>query len=292
MTEAQFTTYLKANNKLKPRTITQYKNSYDKFDDMSKNILTASQGSIIDYIEQYPGSDNTKLALLNVASNMRKHYTKQVNKILTKKEEYKDNYQVAKEKDHKEKLTSLPSTKEVIAHENKLYRDGEYLGFIITHLMRVLSLRNMDLDMKIIPPTRSLRKVKEEDRTNYMVPRKNNTMIVRNNYKTQGKYGVKKNAVASRKLQRAIKALIDERELTLGKDTIWLMSSGTGKHLGEDSIAKKIRSYTLNGMSESDMNKIFVTQVAEIKDMAKLRKISENRGTSLEVLLNEYHLEL
>ena len=70
------------------------------------------------------------------------------------------------------------------------------------------------------------------------------------------------------------------------------MSSGTGKHLGEDSIAKKIRSYTLNGMSESDMNKIFVTQVAEIKDMAKLRKISENRGTSLEVLLNEYHLEL
>ena len=62
--------------------------------------------------------------------------------------------------------------------------------------------------------------------------------------------------------------------------------------LGEDSIAKKIRSYTLNGMSESDMNKIFVTQVAEIKDMAKLRKISENRGTSLEVLLNEYHLEL
>ena len=45
-------------------------------------------------------------------------------------------------------------------------------------------------------------------------------------------------------------------------------------------------------MSESDMNKIFVTQVAEIKDMAKLRKISENRGTSLEVLLNEYHLEL
>lgn len=292
MTEAQFTTYLKANNKLKPRTITQYKNSYDKFDDMSKNILTASQGSIIDYIEQYPGSDNTKLALLNVASNMRKHYTKQVNKILTKKEEYKDNYQVAKEKDHKEKLNSLPSPKEVIAHENKLYRDGEYLGFIITHLMRVLSLRNMDLDMKIIPPTRSLRKVKEEDRTNYMVPRKNNTMIVRNNYKTQGKYGVKKNAVASRKLQRAIKALIDERELTLGNDTIWLMSSGSGKHLGEDSIAKKIRSYTLNGMSESDMNKIFVTQVAEIKDMAKLRKISENRGTSLEVLLNEYHLEL
>jgi hypothetical protein len=101
----------------------------------------------------------------------------------------------------------------VIAHENRLYRDGEYLGFIITHLMRVLSLRNMDLDMKIIPPTRSLRKVKEGDRTNYMVPRKNNTMIVRNNYKTQGRYGVKKNAVASRKLQRAIKALIDEREL-------------------------------------------------------------------------------
>ena len=134
--------------------------------------------------------------------------------------------------------------------------------------------------------------LKEGDRTNYMVPRKNNTMIVRNNYKTQGRYGVKKNAVASRKLQRAIKALIDERELTLGKDTIWLMSTGTGKHLGEDSIAKKIRSYTLNGMSESDMNKIFVTQVAEIKDMAKLRKISENRGTSLEVLLNEYHLEL
>jgi len=45
-------------------------------------------------------------------------------------------------------------------------------------------------------------------------------------------------------------------------------------------------------MSESDYNKVFVSEVAEVKDLKKLETISKNRGTSLEVLLKEYHLDV
>lgn len=61
--------------------------------------------------------------------------------------------------------------------------------------------------------------------------------------------------------------------------------------MNEESIAKKIRSYTFRGLSESDYNKIIVSEIAELKDIKKLEQISNNRGTSLEVLLKEYHLD-
>ena len=105
-------------------------------------------------------------------------------------------------------------------------------------------------------------------------------------------YGQKKNVLQSRKLNRSIRELVAERDLELGKDTIHLLSTKGGAKMNEESIAKKIRAYTFRGMSESDYNKVFVSEVAEVKDLKKLETISKNRGTSLEVILKEYHLDV
>ena len=146
--------------------------------------------------------------------------------------------------------------------------------------------------MKILPPNRSQRVGVKGDKNNYLIIRSNNAQIIRNNYKTYKQYGQKKNLVPSRKLNRAIREMIAERDLELGKDEINLLSTIGGKRMNEDSIAKKIRSYTFRGLSESDYNKVFVSEVASVKDIKKLEKISNNRGTSLEVLLQEYHLDV
>ena len=292
MTDTQFDDYLKANSQLSERTVKAYNNQFSKFDGMKKNVVTQSQANIISYIDELTDSENTRLAVLNVAISMRKHYNKDVNKMLNRKLQLNDDYQIKKNEKKEENKADLPTSKELIAWENRQYIDGNWSAFIITHLMRVLSLRNKDLDLKIIPATRSMRKGEKGDKNNYLILRKNSSQLIRNDYKTYKMYGQKKNVLQSRKLNRSIRELVAERDLEIGKDTIHLLSTKGGAKMNEESIAKKIRGYTFRGMSESDYNKVFVSEVAEVKDLKKLETISKNRGTSLEVLLKEYHLDV
>jgi len=290
MTDTQFNAYLEANPNLSKRTVKSYKNQFEKFDGMQKNVVTQSQANIISHIDGLPVSVNTKLAVYNVGINMRKQYEKDVNKMNTRKLQLADDYKIEKDKKKEDKKGSLPTAKELISFENRQYVDGNWTGFIITHLLRMLSSRNKDLDLKIIPANRSQRKGDPTDKNNYLILRKNNAQVVRNDYKTVADYGRKKNLLTSTKLNRAIRELIAERDLELGKDDIRLLSTIGGKRMGEDSIAKKIRSYTFRGLSETDYNKVFVSQFAEVKDIKQLEIISERRGSSVEVLLKEYSL--
>ena len=290
MTDTQFNAYLEANPSLSKRTVKAYQNQFEKFDGIEKNVVTQSQTNIISFIDGLPISVNTKLAVYNVGINVRKHFNKDVNKMNTRKLQLADDYKIEKDKKKEEKKSDLPTAKELISFENRQYVDRNWTGFIITHLLRMLSSRNKDLDLKIIPANRSQRKGDPTDKNNYLIMRKRNTQVVRNDYKTFSEYGRKKNVLTSTKLNRAIRELIAERDLELGKDEIRLLSTIGGKRMSEDSIAKKIRSYTFRGLSETDYNKVFVSEVAEVKDIKKLETISNNRGSSLEVLLKEYSL--
>jgi len=292
MSDQQFNEYLEANSHLSERSVLQYNNQFVKFEPMNKSLVTQSQTNIISFVDNNGGSNNTKLAMLNVAINVRKHFKKEVNKMLTRKLQLADDYQQQKNAIKEEKKSDLPTTKELIAWENRQYIDKNWNAFIVVHLMRVLSLRNKDLDLIIIPATRSQRKGETGDKNNYLILRKRNSQVVRNDYKTVKQYGRKKNVLQSSKLNKAIRELIAERDLELGKDEIRLLSTIGGKKMNEESIGKKIRSYTFRGLSESDYNKIIVSEIAEMKDIKKLETISNNRGTSLEVLLKEYHLDV
>jgi len=292
MTDTQFNAYLEANPTLSKRTVKAYENQFDKFDGMEKNVVTQSQANIISFVDGLPISVNTKLAVYNVGINVRKHFNKDVNKMNTRKLQLADDYKTEKDQKKEEKKGDLPTAKELIAWENRQYVDKNWTGFIITHLLRVLSTRNKDLDLKIIPANRSQRKGDPNDKNNYLILRKNNSQVVRNDYKTVKEYKQKKNVLTSTKLNRAIRELIAERDLELGKDEIRLLTTIGGKRMSEDSIGKKIRSYTFRGLSETDYNKVFVSEVAEMKDIKQLKIISNNRGSSLDVLLKEYHLNV
>lgn len=279
-------------SELKPRTRDSYKVSYNYYNELDKNILQSTQTEIINYVDEIEGkSNNTKAMILNIAIQIRKANKRGVDKIFIAKGKYMDGFKLEKEKDNKEKIESLPSVTQLIAHENKLYRNKEWKGYIIVSLLRLLSARNMDLNIGIISPTRSKRKMKEDDKNNYLILRKNDVSVIRGSYKTLEKYGVKKDNIRSRKLQNAIKKYVAEKDMEITNDPIWLLSE-TGKKLKDDSIAKAIRKYTYKGLGEGDYNKIFVSQFVDVKNMKGLKKISDMRGTSLQVLLDSYHLEM
>ena len=71
---------------------------------------------------------------------------------------------------------------------------------------------------------------------------------------------------------------------------IYLLSTSDGRRIGEDSIQKFIRSRTLNEISESDINKIQVTRINNVQDFGALKRMSDNRGTSIQNLITEYNL--
>lgn len=279
-------------SELKPRTKDSYKVSYNYFNELDKNILQSTQTEIINFVDEIEGkSNNTKAMILNIAIQIRKANKRGVDKIFIAKGKYMDGFKLEKEKDHKEKLQTLPSVTELMAHENKLYRDKDWKGYIVVSLLRLLSARNMDLNIGIIAPTRSKRKMDENDKNNYLILRKNDVYVIRGDYKTKGKYGVKKDIIRSRKLQNAIKKYVAEKDMEITNDPIWLLSE-SGKKLKEDSIAKAIRKHTYKGLGEGDYNKIFVSQFVDVKNMKGLKTISDKRGTSLQVLLDSYHLEM
>ena len=286
MSEKDFEQFINEND-FSARTIKAYTLQYGKFDDMSKGLLTQSQTNIINYIEEKAVSMSAKLTMLNIAIVLRKHFNKDNTKLLKQKQNYDNEYREIKNKNKEQKLSSLPSVQELKNYERKLYRDENWIGFIVNHLMRTLSLRNKDLNLKIIGADR--RRIPHSDKQNYLVLRKRSVSVIRNDYKTASTYKQKKNVVQGTRIVKAVQNLLDERDVKLGKEDIYLLSP---KKLHEDSLAKKIRSYTLNGISETDMNKIVVSELTDLKQINKLREVSANRGTSLEVLLNEYHLKL
>ena len=125
MSSQQFEEYLEGSPNLSDRSKQMYRNQYNKFAEMNKNLITQSQANIIDFVDKADEyALNTKLAMLNVAVNLRKFYGKEVNKINNRKLQIADDYAQEKEDKKCDKLAELPTAKQLIAHENRLYLDG------------------------------------------------------------------------------------------------------------------------------------------------------------------------
>lgn len=302
MTDQQFATFIEEKD-FKGQSLKMYLSNYKKFEDMNNNILTANQKVIIDYINNSKKADgttptpNTLLSMNSFAISFRRHNDKSVNKLLKHREELEEQSRKRKAIINEEKLTSLPSVQDLIAHENKLYREGDWLGFIIVHLLRMVNVRIKDLNILMLKPGHKFSggKMKnKDDKNNYFFVRKNGeTMYVRNNYKTYDKYGMKKNLLTAKKLRQAVANFVDTTGLELSKnDPIYLFSKvNKNQQLDETSINKIIQSKTLDNLGENEYNNIIVTDAMNKKDYKKLKQIEKNRGTDMSTLMKEYGLE-
>ena len=71
---------------------------------------------------------------------------------------------------------------------------------------------------------------------------------------------------------------------------IWLLADKDNNHIKPDSIQKYISRVTINGIGQTQYNKVFVTHAAKSCDVQMLKSISERRGTSVQMLLSAYDL--
>lgn len=276
-----------------------YRNAYKKFSDyLGKPVEECSHQEIIDLLRIMYKNDkeqiistNTKLSYLNIAIVLAK-FTNKKKFSFSKIEKFRDELQnqAYKEKveKNKELKETLPSIEILNRYTNQLYNDERYVDFIINFLLIHTNVRNRDLMIKVIKSTKEI--IPEED-FNYLILRETYVEYRRYNYKTENTYGTKSKRIKSVKLIKALENIIDERE-NFDESPYLILCEG-GEPATELNIGKKIQEMTYNNLGEGNYLKISILDLQKKepeKLLKKLSAISENRGTSIETLKNDYNI--
>ena len=160
---------------------------------------------------------------------------------------------------------TLPTLKEMKAYTNSLYDSGNFRGYCVMYLFITYTIRNADLISTVV-------KSKKDTNTseNFFIVGRKQVTYIRNNYKTATIYGPKVHIIKHRKFHSAISHL---NYLLQPSDNI-------------DRVIKKITE-GIGGVTESVIAKIVLR---ESNSMAGLKKISKNRGSDINTLINSYNI--
>jgi len=263
----------------------QYKTQYNKlFKLTGKPIAETSEKKILEILDNIDNI-NAEQALLNIALLVRK-----LNKLsVTQLENLREKNKKTLNKSIKEKNVNLketlPSYEDLIEYMNYLYDKEEYTDYIINYLLINFQVRNQDLDFKIIT-----RKRDAADLTrNYMWLQPNKLTYIRNVYKTaryintegnNSGYGQKINIITEPKMISAFKKVLKYQKNNEDAGTFIPNKS---------SIAYHLQKSTYKQLGEGKYVKIIINHFRN--DIDKLKEISENRGTSLSIILQNYDIE-
>lgn len=259
-----------------------YKQAHKKLTDgLENSIIESSQRAIIQTIPTLTPSLNSQQALINIAIILFRANGKKLEMLDAAREATKQKIIEERNKGNAVKLDTLPSRKQIDDYLNKLYNDGEWRSYVINYLLANIYVRNKDVNALIVD------RVGKDKNENYVVNRKNDVLFVRRDYKTKGTYGEKQNQIKSAKLKKAVEELQKESEQ---KETP-LLAKINGQRIGDDSLTNYIKERTKNNITESDMMKITINQIDETGDLRKLKMISDNRGTSIRTLIDNYNLK-
>ena len=184
-------------------------------------------------------------------------YIKQLNELLQEDSERRQREMSSDE--------TLPTVKEIKTYMNSLYDKENYYAFAILYLMVTYQTRNKDLILTIVKS-----KKETNDKDNFIVLGKSQCVFIRNIYKTAYKYGTKTHVIKNLKFLHAIQGLT---HLLKPTDNI-------------DRVIKKVTS-GIGSVTEGTLAKIVLKENNTING---LKKVSKNRGTDINTLINSYNI--
>jgi len=159
----------------------------------------------------------------------------------------------------------LPTLKEMRDHMESLFQNDDFLGYCVMYLFLTYNVRNADMIAKVVKS-----KKQTNDTDNFFVLGKKHVTYIRNNYKTANKYGTKTHLITNPKFLTAIKTL----------DYLLRETDNA------DRVIKKITA-DIGGITQSVITKIVLRENNTIKG---LKKISNNRGTDINTLIENYNI--
>jgi len=159
----------------------------------------------------------------------------------------------------------LPTLSEMKNHMENLFQNDDFLGYCVMYLFLTYTVRNSDLIATVVKSKKDT-----NDSDNFFILGRKQVSFIRNKYKTAEKYGTKIHIIQNKKFLTAISKL---NYLLKPTDNI-------------DRIIKKITA-DIGGITESVIAKIVLRENNTIKG---LKKISNNRGTDINTLINSYNI--
>lgn len=293
----EFEQYITANDKLSKLSKRTYQSSYNKLRQGVDELRKVDEQTIIDYLDIVNNigeiNNATYVNVLNVAIQVRNHFEKSTDQLFKKKvvlSQMVKNERLAKktvyaEMTEDEKTHSVTDLRNYL---NMLFAEEKWREYIINYLLIHFHCRNKDVNLTI---TNSITQARSDNNKNYLVVVPSYITYIRNDFKTCGKYGRQTARIAVSKFLFAVNAFV-EQSGGLETGDLFLLSTGQNRQINYDSIQKYIAGKTLDNLGQSIYNKIITTDAVRRKDLKSLRTISSRRGTSLEVLLDFYDLNI
>jgi len=263
------------NSSLSDKSITTYTHSYNRLISyLNYPILSYTEKQIIKKIDKIEAPSMSKNSMLSVVSLIRKDMGLSTEKLTEYRKKLSENHYENKQKSNEVLKDNLPTLNTLQEFTTQLYKDKKYTDFMINYIMLNFNTRNLDLDMMLLTD-----KKLANDSINYIYKTNKYLLYVRNDYKTRNRYGVKKIKIYNANMMRAFKEL-------LGSDAEHtLLTQRT-------NINKYIQDKTFNGMGEGLYVKVVLNDYYKNGNIDGFKKVSDNRGTSLDVLYKDYNIEM
>ena len=281
MANPEFDKFMESVKDKSAATQKQYRIQYNKlYKLLDKPINETSEKKILETVEEQENKNNQQ-AILNIGLLVRKLYGLSVKKLEEFREKLKVKLNEQIKKKNVELKETLPSYDDLIQYTEMLWENSEWTDYIINYLLIYYQVRNEDLDFSIV----KRKKDATDPEKNYMWLHPTKVTYIRNKYKTASKdgkvlYGKKVNVITDKRMIVAMRRVLGCQQYDLdcgvfipNKNTIaYHLINATYKKLGEGRYAKIIINHFRNNID-------------------KLKEISDNRGTSLTTILQNYDIE-
>ena len=277
---------IEINKSIGDATKRSYKSMYKRLMKLSNDepVLNMSEDRLIKTINQDGIPPQSKNALLSVVIYIRKSKGLTNDKIIKFRDTTLFKEKLAyKEQKNKTLEEELPSLENLENYTKTLFKNEQYVPYIVNFLMLRFGLRNKDLNL-VITNNQDVTFVGDKSKVNYLYVTKKYVVMVRNDYKTHGTYGKQKHKIEKSQFTRAVKAFLgDEYEKPL-------LQLPDGDGVSEDSVSKIIQRFTYNNLGEGKYFKIQIQDLKKQGNIRRIRELSKSRGTDLETLFQEYDI--
>jgi len=262
--------HIKNEKKVSDGTIKTYKNVGES---LPFNLLS-NQNTIIKKLKELYSNPNTLQLYLNMIILVRRFDDEETDKLIKLRNSLKDEI-VKIRKDNLDNLDDkLPKFDYIKTQLNNL--NG--IRYILNYLIINHGLRNGSINLKFV------KSLPEDKSENYIMIKPKEVLLNINDYKTTEKYGSKQFKIKDTKFIEELK------KLNL-KPNDYLFSKKNGdKIISTSTFNDKILNLTIDKLGQNKLFKIVIKDTLNKKDFDKLEQLSNDRGTSLEVLLKSYNL--
>ena len=182
-----------------------------------------------------------------------------------------------------DKITAemLPTYNELNNYIKKLYKEKQWLPYIINFMLVKYCVRNIDLNCFITQDKTMMTRCGESDKYNMLYISPTYVVYIRRDYKTFDTYGEKRIAIRSTPFRNALLNFLDD------KPDGWLFGAGD-KIMTQPSISNYIMQHSYGGLGEGRIAKAVLSFYSQKGDINSIRRISKSRGTNLETLIDYY----